>query len=241
MSERFSRTPSHDEFRDDLAAYALGALEEPEAARLEAHLEGCDECRRHLRWLEPAVDVLPRTVEQREPPEQLRERLMDTVRAEAPPVGPDPSRSQAAGWWRRLGTSMWRPATAVAATAMLIVGVVAGYLIAEPGGGGSTTTFEAQAMPNAPNASGSLARNGGAGILRVRGMPTLASDQVYEVWVQHGDRLDPSSLFVPRSNHTAEAAVPRGLDGADAILVTREPRGGTKKPTSSPLLSVQLN
>ena len=238
MSERFSQTPSHDEFRDDLAAYALGALEEPEAARLEAHLEGCDECRRHLRWLEPAVDVLPRTVEQVEPPAQLRAALMDAVRAEAPDTGR--ARPHAAGWWRRLGTSMWRPATAVAATAMLIVGVVAGYLVAEPGGGG-TTTFEAQAMPNAPDASGTLARDGSSGILRVEHMPTLAASQVYEVWIQRDGELEPSSLFVPRSDRSADAAIPERLDGADAVLVTKEPRGGSKQPTTPPLLSVQLN
>jgi hypothetical protein len=180
-------------------------------------------------------------VEQREPPARLRAALMETVRAEAARTAREPPRSAAAAWWRRLGISMWRPATAMAAAAMLIVGVAAGYLIAEPGGDGSTTTFEAQAMPNAPHASGILARNGSAGILRVRGMPTLASDQVYEVWVQRGRKLDPSSLFVPRSNHSAEAAVPGSLDGADAVLVTREPRGGSERPTSSPLLSVQLN
>ena len=38
-----------------------------------------------LRWLSPAVDVLPAAVEQRTPPPSLRENLMATVRAEAAP------------------------------------------------------------------------------------------------------------------------------------------------------------
>ena len=76
MSERFQNSASHDELREDLAAYALGALEEPEAERLRAHLEGCEECRRQLRWLEPAVELLPRTVEQLEPPVRLRLSLI---------------------------------------------------------------------------------------------------------------------------------------------------------------------
>jgi hypothetical protein len=59
--------------------------------------------------------------------------------------------------------------------------------------------------------------------------------------VQRDGKLEPSSLFVPRANRSADAAVPDGLDGAQAVLVTKEPRGGSPQPTSSPVLSVQLN
>jgi anti-sigma factor RsiW len=41
MSERSGQSPRHDELRDDLAAYALGALEEAEAERFRLHLETC--------------------------------------------------------------------------------------------------------------------------------------------------------------------------------------------------------
>jgi anti-sigma-K factor RskA len=240
MSDRFRQPAEHEEFRDDLAAYALGALDEPEAERLRAHLEGCEECRRQLRWLEPAVELLPRTVEQLEPPERLRASLLDTVRAEAPEAAREAPQAARGGWWHRLGLAVWRPATAVAAAVTLVIGAVAGYLIGEPTGGG-TSTLQAQAMPNAPGATGTLARDGASGILRVQHMPTLASNQVYEVWVQRDGKLEPSSLFVPRKDRSADAAVPDGLDGADAVLVTKEPRGGSAQPTTSPVLSVQLN
>ena len=47
ICERPVRTAGrHDELRDDLAAYALGALEEDEAERLRPHLETCEDCRR---------------------------------------------------------------------------------------------------------------------------------------------------------------------------------------------------
>jgi anti-sigma-K factor RskA len=241
MSERSGQSPRHDELRDDLAAYALGALEEAEAERFRLHLETCEDCRRHLRWLQPAVELLPRTVEQLEPPPRLRESLMDVVRSESPHAVREPPRRATGGWWRALGLSLRRPATAVAAAAMLVIGAVAGYLIHEPGDTGNAGTFAARAAPGAPGVTGALERDGDSGILRVRGMPSLARDQVYEVWVQRDGELEPSSLFVPRRDHTAEAAVPRSLDGADAVLVTKEPRGGSRQPTSSPLLSVKLN
>jgi anti-sigma-K factor RskA len=241
VTDRSGQTPDHDAFRDDLAAYALGALEKGEAERLRLHLETCEECRRHLRWLEPAVELLPRTVEQLEPPARLRESLMDVVRAESPSAAREPPKRSAAGRWRELGLALWRPATAVAAAVTLVVGAVAGYLIHEPGDGGTSTTFAASSTPRAPNATGVLERDGDSGILRVRGMPSLGREQVYEVWVERDGELEPSSLFVPRSNHTADAAVPSSLNGADTVLVTKEPRGGSRQPTSSPLLSVKLN
>ena len=46
-------------------------------------------------------------------------------------------------------------------------------------------------------------------------------------WVERDGTLEPSSLFVPRRDRTAEAAVAGSFDGADAVLVTREPRGGS--------------
>jgi anti-sigma-K factor RskA len=240
MSERSGHPASHDDFGDDLAAYALGALDEPEAERLRAHLEGCEDCRRRLRWLEPAVELLPRTVEQLEPPARLRESLLETVHAEGAPEAWETRRAAPDSRWHRVGLAVWRPATAVAAAVMLVVGAVAGYLIGEPNGGG-TTTIEAQAMPKAPGATGVLERDGSSGILRVQHMPALASNKVYEVWIQRDGELEPSSLFVPRKDRSADAAVPGGLDGADAVLVTSEPRGGTRQPTSSPVLSVRLN
>ncbi len=86
----------HAERRDDLAAYALGALDQPTAADLEAHLAGCEACSEYLRWLEPAVDLLPASVEQVEPPASLKRNLMDAVRADAATAAPAaPARSRA--------------------------------------------------------------------------------------------------------------------------------------------------
>ena len=75
----------------------------------------------------------------------------------------------------------------------------------------------------------------------MRRLPALPPNDVYEVWVRRDGALQPSSLFVPRRDRTADAAVPGPLDNADAVLVTREPRGGSQHPTSPPLLQADLN
>ena len=99
----------HDRHRDDVGAYLLGALPDDEAARLRAHLETCHVCRDELEQLRPAVDALPRSVAQFEPPPSLKAALMETVEAEAR----RPARRHAPGrlaGWRGLYTSVraWR-------------------------------------------------------------------------------------------------------------------------------------
>jgi len=46
---------SNDQFRDLIEAYAIGSLDAPERAQVEAHLAaGCDDCKNALqeaRWL----------------------------------------------------------------------------------------------------------------------------------------------------------------------------------------------
>ena len=69
--------------RDDLVAYSLDALDPQEAAEIEAHAPGCARCTRELEALVPAVAVLGESVEQLEPPPELRERVLGIVREES--------------------------------------------------------------------------------------------------------------------------------------------------------------
>ncbi|MEO9255252.1 MAG: zf-HC2 domain-containing protein [Tepidiformaceae bacterium] len=58
----FLRT--HSRLRDNISAYLDGELSQPERMRFEAHLRGCDECRRELagqRELKLLLTVLPET------------------------------------------------------------------------------------------------------------------------------------------------------------------------------------
>ena len=69
--------------RDDLVAYSLGALDPREAGAIEAHAPSCARCMRELEALAPAIAVLGESVEQMEPPPELRERVLGIVREEA--------------------------------------------------------------------------------------------------------------------------------------------------------------
>jgi hypothetical protein len=83
-------------------------------------------------------------------------------------------------------------------------------------------------------------RKGGA-ILRVEGMQAPQAGHVYEVWIKRGNRVTPSSLFTVGRDGSGAAAIPHRLGGADAVLVTREPDGGSKQPSERSLVTVPLS
>ncbi|MEA2418245.1 MAG: hypothetical protein QOE60_451, partial [Thermoleophilaceae bacterium] len=76
-------TGDHTTYKDEVGAYLLGALSDAERDSFEAHLASCPECRDELERLRPAADLLPRSVEQVEPPPSLKRSLMKVVESEA--------------------------------------------------------------------------------------------------------------------------------------------------------------
>lgn len=236
-----------ERWRDDLAAYSLGALESAEAATLERHLADCGGCAARLRWLAPAVALLPAAVEQQTPPERLRESLMATVRAEAAlsVAAPGPqaavARRPRESWWAGLRTLMLRPATGIAALILLVAGLGAGYALrGSDTVAPATSLVKAEPLNDAVPVSATLERSGDSATLHVHELPAITSDEVYEVWVQRAGVMEPRSTFVLSNDGTAEAAVPGPLAGGDAVFVTREPRGGSRQPTTKPLLTAPL-
>src|SRR6185312_3442234 len=73
----------HDRRLEEVAAFALGALDAGQIDDFKEHLKGCKRCQDELRWLAPAVRALPEAVEPQTPPPALKVRLMEEVRADA--------------------------------------------------------------------------------------------------------------------------------------------------------------
>jgi anti-sigma-K factor RskA len=234
-------TRDHRRWRAELSAYLLGSLEDDEVEALEGHLEECERCRDELGWLQPAIDVLPESVPQLEPPPALRVRLMEEVRADAAAApmeaGREAVRPAPARRWTGLSGFFLRPAVGLTAVA-LVAAVVAGYAVRGGGEETGTTTTRTVAQGGAIHAT--LERSGDSGTLEMTGLRTLPRSRVYQAWVLRGNRIEPSSLFAARRNGSASTAIPHQLSGADMVMVTVEPRGGSKQPTSSQIVAVAL-
>jgi anti-sigma-K factor RskA len=227
----------HERHADDVGAYLLGALNELESQAFERHMESCAACRDEVERLRAAAEALPRSVEQFEPPASLRRSLMVTVREEASAGAPRERRS---GFGSRLRGSLarfsagLRPEVAwVAAAFLLAVGVLGGWGVTQlTSNGDSTRTVAAQVdRTRIPEGSASLVIPHGdkSAILRVNGLPEPVGNQVYEVWLKHGEEVIPVSLFNVTRDGGGAAAVPFDLHRGDGHAREARRRAGAHR------------
>jgi anti-sigma-K factor RskA len=69
----------HDEMRESVGLYVLGALDRDERAAFEAHLATCRACTEEVRSLASVAQSLPHSVPLVEPPADLRARVLATA------------------------------------------------------------------------------------------------------------------------------------------------------------------
>jgi anti-sigma-K factor RskA len=241
----------HERWADSPAAYLLGALTDDEAVAFEAHVAECPLCREEIDALAPAARALPNAVDPVSPPPALKARIMAEVQREAAllsAAGPEadrPARVPARARERRrrtwLGLPRWAPA---AVAAVLLLGVAIGVGADQLGGSGARTV-QARVLDKsrAPDLSAEVDVTGTGATLVAHGLPAPPSGRVYQVWLKRdGHAPEPTSaLFTPRSDGTATATVPGDLSGVDQMLVTDEPPGGSRRPTTSPLLAAAMS
>ncbi len=241
---------NHERWSEDVAAYLLGALEPEEMEALERHAEGCEHCRREIRWLAPAVQALPETVERVEPPSQLRTRLMGEVEAEARAAGSggaeraggDGLFGRLGGWLRDLGSGPMglRPVVGFAAAVLVVVAVggfaIAGGLGGSDDGGGTSTLLYGKP----PGVTARMIDEGDGGTLHLANVRQIPDDRVLEAWVQRDGEVEAvEALFVPDSDGKASTELP-DMEGVEAVMVTAEPKGGSEAPTSSPIVTIPV-
>jgi len=241
-----------DRFREDAAAWVLGALPDDEARAFAAHLDGCPACRAEVEELRAAADTLPTLVPSVAPPPELRDRIMAVVEAEAEVLraagsaADRPARGRRPRWLPGRGAlgalGGLRPALAAAAVALLLAGLAGGFGLAQLGGDGDEVRT-VRAQVTAPGAQATLrVRDEGGGRLEVRGLPAPPEGRVYQVWLLPEGSETPrptTSLFTVTSDGRAAAPVP-DVSGAQAVLVSDEPPGGSSTPTGSVVITAPL-
>jgi anti-sigma factor RsiW len=236
---------------DTVAAYLLSALSEPERAEFQAHLATCLQCRQDVAHLRVVADALPLAVPPVAPPPQLRERLLDTVHAEAELLHaagaaadrPRPARR------RRFAPSFGRPLALAGTLAALALGVAVGFGIGTVTNDEQTRTVvqvrtvRAEVDPvAAPRGSALIVVRDGVATLRVTGLPAPPPGKVYEVWLLRRGAAAPSptdALFSVSTRGSGRVALP-SVRGIEAVLVTAEPEGGSSAPTSQPFINASL-
>lgn len=240
----------HSLLRENLPAYALGALDAEDIAALEAHLETCESCRTELAKYRLVSDNLLMATPPRLPSAALRKRLQSRL-----PSAQKPTRPRFAWSFGSLGLG--------AALALLLIVNLLSFtqmrtiqsqqssllqqiktnqfalsMLAYPG---------TRSLPIvAANFSGSVlvdTEHNTAAVITWR-LPELPSDQTYQIWLIEPDGHRVSAgLFRPQENstYTTQPVFPKqSLANFVGIGVTVEPAGGSDQPTGPRVFKVDF-
>jgi anti-sigma-K factor RskA len=217
------------------APYVLGALAEDEHEAFREHMASCTICREEVAALQTVAASLPAAAPQLTAPSDLKRRVMSAVHEDSrrlPTVETRPVRRRAP--LVRFG---WRPAFgALTAAAAVVLAVV----LISSGGGAGTRVIRAEAL--VPRATAVLRIGAGHAELSISGMPQAPSGRIYQVWLKgSGGPQATDALFTVSSRGDATVGVPGVVAGIREVMVTAEPLGGSRAPTSPPLIIARLS
>jgi anti-sigma-K factor RskA len=241
-------------FRENIPAYALGALDIDEAIALEAHLRICDSCPEELAGYRGVSDTLLTIVPPQRPPAALRQRLQARL-----PGGL--SVGQKTRWqWPSWSFGQFALGAALALLVALNIfsllqtqdiqrqqaqfaqqiqtGQAAFSMLAYP---------DTKSLPiTGSDIAGTLLldKEHSAAVLIAWDLPPLPENQTYQIWLidPKGNRVSVG-LFRPETGQrlTSKAIfVKQDISGFTGLGVTREPAGGSNQPTSPRIFKVDF-
>jgi anti-sigma-K factor RskA len=244
----------HEQYAEDLALYALGALEGNERANLEKHLDDCSGCRQELDALRGDSALLAMSTAGPKPPQRSRQRLLTAIAKE--PRGDTAAPAPRFNLWSIFG---W-----AAAVGMLVVVIqlrrqnaslqqavnslssVVGAQTIELENArrivdtltapeSQTVTLVAGKTPPQPQGKAFYLRNRSGLVFVANNLVPLPPDKIYELWLIPPDgKPIAAGLFKPDARGNASVInppeLPAGVE-AKTFAVTLESASG---PHDSP-------
>jgi len=248
-------------------AYALDAVEEKDKKRIEEHIATCHRCTEIVAGYCSVADLLPYASPMVEPPADLKYRVLQAAlpraRIEQPRVSVWQSLVDGFG-------NLFRSPALAAVTLLLVIALGVWNVllqnqisqqIASNQQMSSEMTRERAMMSTiayadtqpkrleatsvAPLAIGRLftAPELNTLALIVYDMPTLRSDQVYQIWLidPNGDRTSGGTFTVDAQGRSwVYIRSPKPLANFQSIGITVEPTGGSPKPTGPKMMGTSL-
>jgi anti-sigma-K factor RskA len=229
-------------------AYAGGALSDEEHAAFVAHLPTCAPCRDEVAELVATAAVLGVAAAE-PPPPGFRERVLAEVAAtrQLPPAVPTLADARTR---RRGRLPRW---VLSAAAGVVVVAIALGawaYSLSRENSDlrhQSDLIAAVQTAPDAKTVNGAVgdataavtvARSTGDMVFMASGLPDVGDDRTYQIWL-----LGPGSSVRSVGTFDGKSHTTRLFSGpgdALAIAVTEEPAGGSERPTTQPVMSMEL-
>lgn len=231
---------------DLIPAFAIGALEAEDFARVEAHLAGCLICRAESRALEEVAAQLRFASVPSAPSPELKDQLMTRVSGTPHKAPAAPTTAPSRPLLERL-LPAWGLASLVLLLALGALNLSLWQRFNEaqsftaPGG--------MRAVPLSPEDAASsatgfvlISADGQDGALVVDGLPPLDEDYEYQLWlIRNGERVS-GAIFSTDENSYGGTRIraPLSLLEYSAVGITVEPAGGSPQPTGERVLGGPL-
>lgn len=236
------------EWHELTGGYALDALEPAEAAAFEHHMSRCRSCGTEARGLRETAARLG-VAAAMPPPDGMQERVLAATyrtRQLPPLISPEPLRTRRRRPGIRLSLAI---GAAVIAAVLAVTQVITWQHLTTARASSQAVT----AVLTAPDARiGTAAGESGGtvtviasaakheAIITTAGMPALSGSLVYQAWVMGQGGARSAGLLGPAPGGGTDLILARGTRPGDRIGITIEPAGGTRQPTTTPLVNMPL-
>ncbi|WP_432493648.1 anti-sigma factor [Kineococcus auxinigenes] len=246
-------------------AWALDALDDDERAAYEERLRRDPAERRAADELREAASLLGAAAAV-PPPARLRADVLAAIARtpQEPPAGPSPVAGLAAARRSRRGPSRWAALVAAAGIVVAAVGtgvaldarsdaerarqVAAAQLqqrqdaqetleqVAALVASGESVTVQASS-----GGSATVVRAGDRAAVVTAGLPAPGEGHAYQLWLVHDQGVTPAGMLPGAGEQDGPAvALVEGLGAATALGLSVEPAGGSRQPTTTPVVVAPL-
>ena len=260
-SHRSPGAHARDRRHDFAGAFALDALDERERRQFTRHLRRCPACTDEVRSFQEVATALA-FASAAEPPPELHDRVM----AAAARTRQLPPRRRSwrwpAIWLPRMPSGGWVPRLAMATAAAAIAAVVVLSIgLAHTRQQLNSVQAQSQAIaavlaaPDVKTVSGPVATGGVTTVVlsadrrelvvSTIGLTALQAGKTYQLWLIGPSPAKASAIrsagLVPAAvAGRTEPVLADGLVTGDKLGLTVEPAGGSRQPTTTPILLLSL-
>ena len=242
----------HEQFAEDLALYALGALDGEAKVSIEKHVQECAPCRRELEQLRGDTALFALSSAGPRPPERAKARLMDAIAQEPR----SKKKKSGPSWWGVLG---WVATAAIAIFAAMLwqqnaqlkkdaaeadrsfeqrkgqleKAAAMATILQSPDAQRYDVMPASWKTPPPPSGKAIYSRDHGL-VFIATNIDALPAQKAYELWLipRDGSLPIPAGMFKPdaHGNVALMHSMPTGTE-AKAFAVTIEPEQGSATPT----------
>ncbi|HWF83088.1 MAG TPA: anti-sigma factor [Streptosporangiaceae bacterium] len=232
-------------------AYAVNAIDDEfEREKFERHMHRCQQCASEVRGLTETATRLAFGVS-RPPPTRMRDSVLSAISLtrQLPPVI-DHRKPRPQHWWTgRLPMLSYSLAMATVGVAIvLLVALIGARHELDQARTQNAALAAVLSAPDSHSVTQTISSGGRvilvyslrkhAMIVTTHGLPALPSGKVYQLWFIGPPATRSAGLLPASQAGRAGPLLSRGLARGDTIGITIEPAGGTRQPTTKPILLV---